>query len=118
MIERIYLQEISGYFPYKDIRTIISWCNKNKVALLKDSGSRSRYAIRKEFEAALDKEPINLITQKYGKSPEEIRAGINLYSELRSSLEESNQVSMKKLYKPRGLRELDFLSRLLLISKK
>ena len=109
MIERLYIKEVTKYLEYEDYRSVYRWCKNNGVGILSDAGSKRKYVLMSEFEAAINSEAIKYIKEKYGESKlsEIIGFTMNLFSQNRNNRAEKN-----KKYIPVGEYEKDFLNRL------
>ncbi len=65
MIERISFKVAARALGYTSYRGFRSWCIRNKVALLKDTGSNRLYVMKAEFEYAVNKEILKHLTYEY-----------------------------------------------------
>lgn len=53
--DRIYLAEIQTTLGYADKRSVKRWCHHNDVRILKDKGTKKLFALRDEFDQAIEK---------------------------------------------------------------
>jgi|SRR6185436_1498390 len=110
MIERLYKSDIMMLIPVKDWRSIKIWCFNNCVTLLKDKGSNKKYAIKEEFEEAMDKVPKEYLMRKFSEEKASVvNSGINFCSQYLSALD-NNRLRKSYDYNIKGEHEKWFQS--------
>jgi hypothetical protein len=82
------------------------------VGILKDNGSKRRYVIKAEFEAARLREAIRYMKEKYGveEFPDAMKAHVRFYTEYLEATEKSNSRIQRNDYRPSGENEKKFLA--------
>ena len=53
--ERMYIDELKKELPWRDIRSIEKWCDRNHVRLFSFIGTKIRFVLRDEFEKQMEK---------------------------------------------------------------
>ncbi len=66
-MERLRLFEVARILGYKDLRSVKRWCENNSVMVLSDVGTKGKYVILKEFEAARLRSFANYLRLKHGE---------------------------------------------------
>lgn len=66
-MERLRLREVARILGYKDLRSAKRWCENNCVMVLSDIGTKGKYVILKEFEAARLRSFTKYLRLKHGK---------------------------------------------------
>ncbi len=64
----ILLPKAAELLGYKSLRSLRRWCGNNKVAILSDVGSRKKYLLRVEFDAARLQTLIAHLKNHYGQA--------------------------------------------------
>ncbi len=65
-MERLTLAEVADLLNIKDTRTAFKWCIENQVVVLSDKGTKRKYVMKSEFEAARLKLFIEHLKEKHG----------------------------------------------------
>lgn len=91
----------------KDIRTVSSWCNKNKVEIYQDSSGK--FVIEAEFDLAYNQPIIKRYKSKYGKD------WLKMYelcqaNKLHTKDMNHKEISRSKRYQPKSKASSDFLN--------
>jgi hypothetical protein len=104
MFERVYIKEVAKELKYEDYRAVYRWCKNNGIGILSDVGSRKKYILKAEYEAAKNHEPLKYIKEKYGEN--------KLSEFLNATMIFSNKkiLAEKVNYKPVGEYEKNFLN--------
>jgi hypothetical protein len=66
-LEKIYVKELKEQLHLTDLRSVKRYCLLNGIAILKDKGCRSAYAMRSDYEAARMREFIKMLKKRHGK---------------------------------------------------
>ena len=66
-MERLSISQVCDLLGFKDARTVEKWCNNHGVVVLSDTGTKTRYVLKVEFEAARLKALIGHLKVKHGK---------------------------------------------------
>ena len=107
MLEFISIKELTKELGYKDTRSTVKWCENKNVGILSDRGSKWRYIIKAEFEAARMQEALKYLKGKYNRNgfTEAFNSQMDFFVEYK----QANDKKMKE-YKPQGEKEKSFLS--------
>jgi hypothetical protein len=110
--EKKYLSEVKQELRYKDTRSVIRWCENNKVGIFSDYGSNKKYVLNVEFERAAFKKAIKYLMEKYGtdKLPEVFQVIMNFSTQYNNAMKVKQNVQK---YQPQGQHEKNFLTSLL-----
>ena len=65
MYNRFYLREVQLILQYRDRRSVKRWCQFNNVGIFVDKGTKRYYVLKSEFEAAINKNNLQLTTKKF-----------------------------------------------------
>jgi hypothetical protein len=121
-IETIPIKELSHLLRITDIRSIRRWCNFNGVTLLKDTGSRSLYVMRSEYQAGRLKAFIKHLKEQHGDNwLKAYQAHVEFNLELLSAskgIKTTSQLKVKKGYQKdkTGRNEQRFLDEIINLS--
>ncbi len=66
-LETLTLKELAVKIGYTDLRSVYRWCANNGVVVLFDNGTRVKYVVRSEFEAARMKTFVVYLKKRYGE---------------------------------------------------
>lgn len=106
-MSRIYFKEILKRIGKKDIRSVNSWCVKNKVEIYKDCSGK--FVIDAEFELAFNRPIINRYKQKYGENWVQIYE-LAKENKLYLASENNERISTERRYKPKSKASSNFLN--------
>jgi hypothetical protein len=115
-MEIITLKEAATILKYVDIRSVVVWCNRNKVKIFLDDGAKRKYLNRLQFERARLKNFVQYLKSEYKeKWLDAFKAHMNLNLLGVIEMEENFKLNLKNKteeYKPAGYNENLFLTRL------
>lgn len=66
-LECLSLARVATLLGYKDLRSVHKWCRNHSVAILSDQGSRLKYVIKSEFEAARLQTIVKYLRTRYSE---------------------------------------------------
>jgi len=106
-LSRIYFKDILKRINKKDIRSVISWCKKNKVEVYKDCSGK--FVIEAEFNLAYNQPIIKRYKTKYGEN------WVQMYelcqeNKLHLASENNERISTERRYKPKSKASSNFLN--------
>ena len=112
----ITIKEAAILLNYKDVRSVLRWCEKKGVEVFSEEGSHKKYIIRLQFEYARLNKFIESLKLKFKDN------WIDVFKKYTSmnvtdviEIEEMEKVIPAKnvlSYKPKGKHEMNFLSKL------
>ena len=116
---RTYLKDAAKELGFS-VRTLLKWCIRNNVGILRDIGCKRRYVIKEEFELAKSRQAIKYLKEKYGKDefPSVVQSFLNIQSEINSVKDEKIKKLSCPNYAPTGKHEVIFMNRLQKIINK
>ena len=106
-LSRIYFKEILKRINKKDIRSVSSWCRKNKVEIYNDCSGK--FVIESEFNFAYNQPIIKRYKTKYGEN------WLQMYelcqeNKLHLANENNERISTSRRYTPKSKASNNFLN--------
>lgn len=107
-LSRIYLKDILKRINKKDLRSVNTWCKKNKVEIFQDHSGR--FVIEAEFKQAYNRPIIARYKQKYGENWVQVYE-LAKENKLYLADENNERISTSRRYTPKSKASSNFLKK-------